>query len=52
LAADIVDQGIFLPCGVALLKGLDELMKQETNFPIKVADDPLAEVALMAKITM
>ncbi len=46
LAADIVDRGIYLTGGGALLKGLDELLKQETGLPIKIADDPLTTVVL------
>jgi rod shape-determining protein MreB len=46
LAADIVDRGIYLTGGGALLKGLDELLKQETGLPIKITDDPLATVVL------
>jgi rod shape-determining protein MreB len=46
LAADIVDRGIYLTGGVALLKGLDELLKQETGLPIKITEDPLATVVL------
>jgi len=46
LAADIVDKGIVLTGGGALLKGLDLLLRQETNLPITVADDPLSCVAL------
>jgi rod shape-determining protein MreB len=46
LAADIVDRGIYLTGGGALLKGLDELLKQETGLPIKIADDPLSTVVL------
>jgi rod shape-determining protein MreB and related proteins len=46
LAADIVDKGIVLTGGGALLKGLDELLRQETNLPITVAEDPLSCVAL------
>jgi len=46
LAADIVDKGIVLTGGGALLKGLDVLLRQETNLPITVADDPLSCVAL------
>jgi rod shape-determining protein MreB len=52
LAADIVDQGIYLTGGGALLKGLDELLKQETSLPIKIADDPLAAVALGAGMAL
>jgi rod shape-determining protein MreB len=46
LAADIVDKGIVLTGGVALLRGLDLLLRQETDLPITVADDPLTCVAL------
>jgi rod shape-determining protein MreB and related proteins len=46
LAADIVDKGIVLTGGGALLRGLDALLRQETDLPITVADDPLSCVAL------
>ncbi|MBI4561921.1 MAG: rod shape-determining protein, partial [Candidatus Rokubacteria bacterium] len=46
LAADIVDKGIVLTGGGALLRGLDNLLRQETNLPISVSDDPLFCVAL------
>ena len=46
LAADIVDNGIVLTGGGALLRGLDLLLRQETDLPIAVADDPLSCVAL------
>jgi rod shape-determining protein MreB len=46
LAADIVDRGIVLTGGGALLKGLDELLKQETQLPITVVDDPLTAVVV------
>ena len=46
LAADIVDKGIVLTGGGALLRGLDQLLRQETNLPITVAEDPLSCVAL------
>ena len=41
LAADILDRGIIITGGGALLKGLDERLREETNLPINVADDPL-----------
>ena len=41
-----MDRGIYLTGGGALLKGLDELLKQETGLPIKIADDPLTTVVL------
>jgi rod shape-determining protein MreB and related proteins len=46
LAADIVDQGIYLTGGGALLKNLDILLHQETGLPIKIADDPLSTVVM------
>ena len=41
LASDILDRGIILTGGGALLRGLDKRIKQETNLPVIVADDPL-----------
>jgi rod shape-determining protein MreB and related proteins len=46
LAADIVDRGIWLAGGGALLKNLDKLLHLETGLPIQIADDPLTTVAL------
>jgi rod shape-determining protein MreB len=46
LAADIVDKGIVLTGGVALLKNLDKLLRNETHLPIIIADDPLSSVVL------
>ncbi len=46
LAADIVDRGIYLTGGGALLKNLDILLHQETGLPIKLTEDPLATVVL------
>jgi len=46
LAADIVDKGIVLTGGGALLRGLDLLLRQETDLPITVGDEPLSCVAL------
>jgi rod shape-determining protein MreB and related proteins len=45
LAADIVDRGIVITGGGALLKNLDRLLREETGLPITVADDPLSTVA-------
>jgi rod shape-determining protein MreB len=44
LAADIVDKGIMLSGGGALLKNLDALFREETGLPVVVADDPLTSV--------
>jgi rod shape-determining protein MreB len=46
LAADIVDQGIILTGGGALLGQLDEVLRDATGLPVSVADDPLTCVAL------
>jgi rod shape-determining protein MreB len=46
LAADIVDQGIVLTGGGALLGALDEVLREETGLPVTVADEPLTCVAL------
>jgi len=46
LAADIVDQGIVLTGGGALLKNLDRALKEETGMPIIVTEDPLSSVVL------
>lgn len=44
LAADIVDKGIVLTGGGALLKNLDVLLREETNLPVMIAEDPLTSV--------
>jgi rod shape-determining protein MreB len=46
LAADIVDRGIFLTGGGALLTNLDVLLKEETGLPIIITNDPLSAVVL------
>jgi rod shape-determining protein MreB len=46
LAADIVDQGIVLTGGGALIQGLDQYLREETGLPVCVAEDPLSCVAL------
>jgi rod shape-determining protein MreB len=48
LAADIVDKGILMTGGGSMLSGFDELLRQETNLPIYVVEDPLKSVVLGA----
>ncbi len=45
LSADIVDRGIILTGGGALLKNMDKFLREETSLPITIADDPLTTVA-------
>ncbi|MDA7882161.1 rod shape-determining protein [Akkermansiaceae bacterium] len=44
LAADLVDRGIVLAGGGALLRGLDKRLREETGLPVHVAEDPLSAV--------
>ena len=48
LSGDVMDRGIVLTGGGALLAGLDERLRHETGMPIHVTDDPLNSVAMGA----
>ena len=48
LSADIVDKGIVLTGGGALLKNLDQRLREETGLPVAMAEDPLSSVVLGA----
>ena len=43
--ADIVDRGIVITGGGALIRGLDKMLTEETGLPVHVAEDPLSAVA-------
>lgn len=46
LAADIIERGITLTGGGAMLRGIDSLLQLETQIPVHVADDPISSVAV------
>jgi rod shape-determining protein MreB len=48
LAGDIMDRGLVLTGGGALLRGLDDRLRHETGMPVHIADDPLHSVAMGA----
>jgi rod shape-determining protein MreB and related proteins len=45
LSADLVDRGLVLAGGGALLRGVDKLLQEETGLPVHIAEDPLSAVA-------
>jgi rod shape-determining protein MreB len=46
LAADIIERGITLTGGGALVRGMDRLLQVETQIPVHIADDPMSSVAV------
>ena len=52
LAADIVERGIVLTGGGALLKGLDQILREDTSLPIFSVEDPLATVVMGTGIAL
>jgi rod shape-determining protein MreB and related proteins len=52
LASDVIDRGIVLTGGGALLRGIDQLILQETGVPVHIAEDPLRCVARGAGLAL
>ncbi len=52
IAADVIDQGITMTGGGALLKGIDTIIQDSTGLPVHIADDPMSCVALGAGQTL
>ena len=44
LSADILDQGIVMTGGGSMLQGIDQLIRERTNVPVNIAEDPLLSV--------
>ena len=52
LAADIIDKGIYITGGTSLLRGLPELITQETKIAVHKTDMPLEAVAIGASVKL
>lgn len=52
LSADIVDKGLVLAGGGALLRGMDQLLRDATGLPVLIADDPVSAVVLGAGMAL
>ena len=52
LAADLIDRGIVMAGGGALLRGLDKRISEETGLPVHIADDPLTAVVIGTGATL
>ena len=44
LSSDILDQGIIMTGGGSMLKGIDQLIREQTSVPVNIAEDPLLSV--------
>ena len=52
LAADIIDHGIMMTGGGALLDGMDQLLMDNLNIPVNISDTPLDDVAVGTEILL
>ncbi|MBM4344720.1 MAG: rod shape-determining protein [Deltaproteobacteria bacterium] len=52
LSADIVDKGVVLAGGGALLTGIDQMLRDETNLPVLIAEDPVGAVVTGAAMAL
>ena len=52
LTADIIDRGMVLTGGAAMLRDIDKFLSEQTGIPVHIADDPLDAVALGAALAL
>ena len=52
LASDIVEKGVFLTGGGALVREIDKMIKEETDLEVRIAEDPLRSVVFGAGIIL